>query len=299
MADTNIIPVFQNLAAEMANVSSALSAQGISQMVQTFDGNPRNFRDWVKQIEKYCQLTNLPDTRKRMVAFQASKGAVSGYIGRYMEAYPHNTWVQLKTELAKRFSDITDSQYALSLLRSIKQKPGENIQLFAERLVSLAEEAFEGQGNDAIERQLIDTFVDGLTNNDALKMKILRDNPNTLQAAISIATKEQNLRARVNLSNNFHFAPRSERRETPMEIDHSRQLKCFKCKKIGHTAKNCKVVNHVYNETVQNPRVNRKIICWGCGQEGHIIRTCRQRQQGRQNDKPNVGHGQRIPSQEN
>ena len=45
MADTNIIPVFQNLAAEMANVSSALSAQGISQMVQTFDGNPRNFRD--------------------------------------------------------------------------------------------------------------------------------------------------------------------------------------------------------------------------------------------------------------
>ena len=50
-----------------------------------------------------------------------------------------------------------------------------------------------------MERHLTDKFVDGLVNNDQLKMKILRDNPDTLQGAISIATKEQNLRARVNL----------------------------------------------------------------------------------------------------
>ena len=43
--------------------------------------------------------------------------------------------------------------------------------------MSLAEEAFAGQGSNAVERQLIDTFVDGLVNNDQLKMKILRDNP--------------------------------------------------------------------------------------------------------------------------
>ena len=70
-------------------------------MVQIFDGNPRNFRDSVKQTEKYCQLTNLPDNKTKMVAFQASKGTVSVYIGRYMEAYPNNTWGQLKAELAK------------------------------------------------------------------------------------------------------------------------------------------------------------------------------------------------------
>ena len=57
-----------------------------------------------------------------MVAFQASKGAVSGYIQRYMDALPQNTWNGLRGELAKRFSDVTDSQYALSLLRSEKGK---------------------------------------------------------------------------------------------------------------------------------------------------------------------------------
>ena len=40
--------------------------------------------------------------------------------------------------------------------------------------MSLAEEAFDNQGGDAIERQLIDIFVDVLVN-DQLKLKILRN----------------------------------------------------------------------------------------------------------------------------
>ena len=59
------------------NVSSALNAQGVSQIVQCFDDNPKNFRDWVKHIEKYCKLTCLPEARKRLIAYQSSKGAVS------------------------------------------------------------------------------------------------------------------------------------------------------------------------------------------------------------------------------
>ena len=63
---------------------------------------------------------------------------------------------------------------ALSLLRSMKQKTGETIQLFAERILSLAEMAYLNQGGNAVERQLIDIFVDGITH-DSLKMKMLRD----------------------------------------------------------------------------------------------------------------------------
>ena len=55
-----------------------------------------------------------------------------------MDAFPQNTWNDLKGELAKRFSDVTDSQYAVSLLTSVRQK-GENIQVYAERILSLAE----------------------------------------------------------------------------------------------------------------------------------------------------------------
>ena len=45
---------------------------------------------------------------------------------------------------------------------------------------------------DAIERQLIDIFVDGLLN-DQLKMKILKDQPKTLQDAVATCTIEHNL----------------------------------------------------------------------------------------------------------
>ena len=111
----------------------------------------------------------------------------------------NRTWEHLKQQLAVRFSDVTDAQMALSLLRNCKEKAGESIHVFAERLLSLAEEAYDNQGGDAVERQLIDIFVDGMMN-DQLKMNILRDRPENLQAAIGIATNEQNLRARVHMS---------------------------------------------------------------------------------------------------
>ena len=61
-------------------------------------------------------------------------------------------------------------------------------------------EALTGQngGVAAIERQLV-FFVDGLAH-DYLKMKVMRENPATLQAGVASAMNEQNLRNRFNLS---------------------------------------------------------------------------------------------------
>ena len=134
--------VFQNLTAELTNVSSALTTQGIAANIPKFDGNPKFYRDWVKAIDKYAILLHFQDDRKKLMAFQSSSGAVSGFIERYMTANPQNTWEQLKRQLSVRFSEVTDPQHALSLLRKIRQKPGENIQVFAERILVLAEEAF-------------------------------------------------------------------------------------------------------------------------------------------------------------
>ena len=260
--------MFADLATGMAGVQSALSAQEVAQMVPAFEGELKGFRDWVKAIEKYCALMNLPDSRKKMIAFQASMGAVSGYIQRYMNALPDSSWGDLKGELAKLFSDVTDPQFALSMLRQTVQKKGENIQLYDERILSLAEEAFLGQGGDAIERQLIDKFVDGLTN-ESLKITILRKKPDNLQDAIAIATNEQNLWARVHLSGSIPYTQKSDVRGTPMEVHHYRNVKCNKCKQKGHTANRCRNVN------VVDRRTNRKILCWGCGQEDHAKTSSR------------------------
>ena len=131
----------------------------------------------------------------------------------------------------------------------------------------MAEEAYGNQGGDAVERQLIDIFVDGMTN-DQLKMKILRDRPDNLQAAIGIATNEQNLRARVNMSHTTKAV------HEPMEVDHSR----------GQRFRPGRQANRV-NSTVNNGS-RRPVRCWHSNREGQ--RECRYRQQG---GRPSMGHG--------
>ena len=74
----------------------------------------------------------MQDHRKKFVAYQTSSGVVSGFIQRCIQANPDNTWAQLKEQLSVHFSDVTDRQMALSLLRSVKQKTCKTIQVFAE-----------------------------------------------------------------------------------------------------------------------------------------------------------------------
>ena len=80
-----------------------------------------------------------------MVVYQSSRGSVSDFIQRYLHDNVGNIWGQLKPEVASRFAEISDPHYAFVLLQKNKQKPEENVQLYAERLLSLADEAFTYQ----------------------------------------------------------------------------------------------------------------------------------------------------------
>ena len=59
MADQDVAQAFQNLVAEMGNVSTALGTQGVNQIVLPFEGEPKKFKEWVKSKEKYTELLNL------------------------------------------------------------------------------------------------------------------------------------------------------------------------------------------------------------------------------------------------
>ena len=116
------VQAFQDLRLELTNVTHALTAQGISGIVSKFDGSPKHFREWIKSIDKYAVLVNADDERKKLIAYQTSSAAVSGFIHRYMQANTGHTWDQMRAQLAIRFSDVTDAQMALSLLRQGKTK---------------------------------------------------------------------------------------------------------------------------------------------------------------------------------
>ena len=46
--------------------------------------NSREFHPWVKQVEKFCKLTNVPANSIKLVAYNASRGAVSNFLATYL-----------------------------------------------------------------------------------------------------------------------------------------------------------------------------------------------------------------------
>ena len=254
MANGDVATLFQHIAAQLSGLSTVVGAQGFSHIVHPFEGDSKIFKDWVRSIEKYASLTGLTDDRVKMVAYQSSRGAVSDFIKRYLHDNVGNNWGQLKAELTLRFAEISDPQHAFVLLRKIKQKPEENVQLYAERLLSLAEEAFTGQngGVAAIERQLVWFFIDGLAH-DNLKMKVMRENPATLQATVGSAMTEQNLRKKFNLRIG-RVNDSNVRHTEPMEVEYALPPKhCHVCYQLGHLASHCSNRPHINAVASINP----------------------------------------------
>ena len=119
--------------------------------------------------------------------------------------------------------------------------------VYAERILTLAEDAYPAQQGEAVQRQ-------------QLKLKVLRVNPQTLDAAVTTATNEQNLRKRFSLRTRHQYVPTED--DDRMEVDHYRPAKrCCKCNKGGKFAKDCSSkprINAVHNTKNTTQRTIRK-----------------------------------------
>ena len=108
-------------------------------MVGVFEGDPTKFRDWIKSIEKYI---GGDDDQTKRLAYQISRGAVSDYIQRYMTEHSNSSWEDLKSELNIRFAEVNYSHHAFTKLHKARQTKNETVQVYAERLYALANDAF-------------------------------------------------------------------------------------------------------------------------------------------------------------
>ena len=288
-------------------MTAALSIP-LSSVVTPFEGDPTKFKQWIKEVEKYALMSGKQNHEIPILAYMTCKGSVGDFIKRYFDETEIPSWNDLKTLLRDRFADVIDSQHAIAIMRRTRQFDNECVQLYAERLLQIADDAYDRDKmtDQLVQQQLVDIFCDGLSF-DYLRLKILRENPKTLENAIELAMKEQNLRKRLTLRSTDnvrsdqpmhgarldttpHFltqtsdqTPYTDRYEESMKIDHYRGVQCYKCRKKGHKANGCPYNKTTKSQKRRNPKtvntvypdINKKDVqCWRCHKFGHVRADC-------------------------
>lgn len=290
---------FGRMARQLGEVAQILRTQRASSNIKKFGGKREEYRDWIEAIASNASLSGGEDRDRITIAYETSSGLVSKFIGRYLEANDNATWAELKQQLADRFSDVKDSEHALTLLQKSKQNRGETVPLYAERIFQMAREAFPDQAefdSAPVQRQIIHIFSAGLLS-DSINYRILRRKPTLFEEAVDLATKEENLSETFKLRRGARPPPARDsyegsatggREETPMEVDAARPRGCFICHG-AHRARDCpkrrRTVNAVQQQQppsqVGAPRgAPEPRRCWVCGSYDHLKRDCPDRRRG-------------------
>ena len=280
--------------------------------VDTFTGESKQFKSWVRSIEKCALINKLPDDEKSILALRYSDGIVSDFLQRYLEENTELTCAELKKELTHRYGEVTDKYIKFAELRYVKQHKTEKVQDFAERVLILAREAYQDfEHTDLVDHQVTGIFVDGLID-ESIKIKLIRANPQKLEDAISKAKFEQDIKIKCRLRTG-NFNQHEENGETtriqcrdrsedssiqqelgnnviPVTVDYSnRNLFCTFCKLRNHNYEECRhrlrrqingiqADNHRFRDD-SDIRLNTQAgyyqrQCWFCQEMGHIKINC-------------------------
>ena len=183
---------------KMASTLNNIDLQGVRNDVVQFKGDKSDFKDWIADIERYGKIRGLGDTELKRVAFHTSRGPANRFIKGNFEREDY-TWDKLKGELSVRYAEVSNKQQAQLLLRKMKQKESEDLAVYADRLLELADMAFHRVADVANQEQLVHIFVQGLLH-DYLKVKVLRRNPATLQVAVNLAIDKENFRKGIGIA---------------------------------------------------------------------------------------------------
>ena len=281
-----------NIAKEIRPLTEEVRNLNLPNYIKPFDGIDTSLcKDYIRDIERWKLVSNADDKRTILTALLTARGSLAKFIDRFQASGPEDTrtWYNLKRAILENFGPIADKETALYDLQKLKQRAGESLQMYLERILTLGGRAYpETESGEApiqamAQRLLVFHFVAGL-HSETIRRAVDKAKCSTLEEAAKIAKVEFEVESRAN------WRTRKNGRvgeEEDMDISLVKKPPpCAVCGKRGHVAANCfsraKVMNVDSDNKMrpnlkperQGQRYDKKIICWFCGKQGHIQRNC-------------------------
>jgi len=204
-------------------------------------------------------------------------------------------WAELKEALKSALEPQRTTTYLFSELYSTRQKIGEDVTNYANRIEQLQTLIIEQETSGhswevaqalgtSIKKQSIQVFIEGL---GPLKDFIKARNPVTLDRAIQAAREEERVRNSHEATKKLYGAPHQP----------TKKPTCFHCNKVGHMAKDCRSKPTTSNSRPSSTTAPiRKIECNYCKKPGHLLKDCRKRNYVNSKKEGNQQENQQQPA---
>ena len=227
---------------DMANANFQMKFDHMFASVPMYDGsNPDTFDDWLYQIESLCEMSHR-DIRIELM------GRASAQVKRIIRSIPVDIeWEVAHRELKRCLTEEKSRAHSAFKLAQNKQKPNENLRIFILRYQDLHAAATGKTAAEDTDPTHIIRFLGMMTNSEIARKITLKGIPEGMTLGQAF-TRAIELEAGYQLSEGVGLA-------RPTEIMQVQEIE-------------------EVDEIGLGQRRSKDVVCWQCGQKGHLQRDC-------------------------
>ena len=237
---------------DMAQANFQMKFDHMFAGVPMYDGtDPDSFDDWLYQIESLCEVSHRDVWVELM-------GRASAQVKRIIRSLPVDIeWEIAQRELKRCLTEEKSRAHSAFKLAQIKQKPNENLRIFILRYQDLHTVATGKTAAEDTDPTHIIRFLGMMTNSEIARKITQKGIPEGMTLGQAF-TRAIELEAGYQLSEGVSLAK-------PPEIMQVQEIE-------------------EVDEIGAMQRRLRDVVCWGCGEKGHLQRDCPYRTADMQDD---------------